>query len=430
VTSATDPALIPPRWRLPARLLFLAVAALTVLLFAGGLPEYYRQLTTLCPAAACPNSPTAAMAQTYQAAGISIEAAARWTVGVRLFSALVSGLAALLIFWRRPDNRMAWFTAFTLLTFGAWGIHDTAKLNTVLAVFPAIWHALVYVLAVSGGIGLTLFFFIFPDGRVQPRGMRLIVLLLLALQVLGTTFPGSVADVATWPPPLFLAYWFVLFGLMMYAQVYRYQRVSTYHQRQQTKWVVLGVVAALMGTLALLLLLTLAPVTNPVWQAAALFADSSYYLGLQLLPLSIGFAMFRSGLYDVDVVINRALTYGALTVLLAAIYAGLIIGSQALLTQLTGQTSDLALIASTLAVVALFQPLRRGVQGFVDQRFYRRRYNDQQVLTAFAGALRDHPYTNPDDLSAVLVNLVDATVKPTHIALRLVDESAAEKPRG
>src|SRR5690242_15658111 len=128
-----DPALIPPRWRLPARVAFLAVVALTVLLFAGGLPEYYRQLNTVCADTACPNSPTAAMAQTYQAAGLSVEAAARWNVGVRVFAALMSGLTALLIFWRRPDNRMAWFTALTLLTFGSFGIQDGIKLAAVLA---------------------------------------------------------------------------------------------------------------------------------------------------------------------------------------------------------------------------------------------------------------------------------------------------------
>ncbi len=157
------------------------------------------------------------------------------------------------------------------------------------------------------------------------------------------------------------------------------------------------------------------------------FADSSYYLFLHLIPLSIGFAMFRSRLYDVDVVINRALVYGLVTALLASIYAGLVIGLQTLFTRFTGQTSDLALIGSTLAIVALFQPLRRGVEAFIARRFYRRRYDSQQVLTAFAGVLRDRPYTDPDDLRLVLLNVVDETIQPAHVTLRLV-EGAGPKP--
>jgi hypothetical protein len=220
----------------------------------------------------------------------------------------------------------------------------------------------------------------------------------------------------------------------MGVQIHRYRHVSNAQQRQQTKWVVLGVVATLGLSLGLYLALTLAPQVNPAGQVAALFRDSSYYIGLQLLPLAIGFAMFRSGLYDVDVVINRALVYGVLTALLAGIYSGLVIGLQALFTRFTGQTSDLALIGSTLAIVALFQPLRRGVAAFIDRRFYRRRYDGQQVLTAFAGVLRDRPYTDPDDLRQVLLNVVDETIRPAHVTLRLVETAgpppAQAKPGG
>ena len=125
-------------------------------------------------------------------------------------------------------------------------------------------------------------------------------------------------------------------------------------------------------------MLALAPLVNPAWAVLGRFSDSSYYLALQIMPLSIGLAMFRSGLWDVDVLINRALVYGLLAALLAAIYAALVIGLQTLFTRFTGQTSDLALIGSTLAIVALFQPLRRAVDAFIARRFYRRRYDSQR----------------------------------------------------
>jgi hypothetical protein len=427
--ATADPALIPARWLLPARLVFLAVLLLTVLFFSVGLPEYYRQLTTVCASPPCGVSPALQAVQAYQAAGISVEAAARWQLGLTLFAAILPGLVALLIFWRRSANRMAWFTAITVLTFGAFGIHDTTRLASVVAPFAPIWRALAYALAVCGGTCLLVFFFVFPDGRFQPRHLRGIALALLVQQIAGQIFPGTWVDITTWPVALALLYWCGLFGVIIYAQVYRYRRVSTFQQRQQTKWVLLGLTSALVGTLALYIPMMLAPRLNPAWGVLVLFADSSYYLFLPLLPLSIGFAMFRSGLWDVDVVINRALVYGLLTALLAGIYAGLIIVTQALFTRFTGQTSDLALIGSTLAIVALFQPLRRAVTGFIARRFYRRHYDGQQVLTAFAGLLRDRPYTDPDDLSRVLLNLVDETIQPAHVTLRLLNGRAQPEAR-
>jgi len=433
--SKSDPApsaeLIPARWLWPARLAFLAVVVLTVFLFVFGIPDYYRQLSTVCAAAPCGNSPTAEAAQALLAAGISVEAAARWMVAMVLVAAIVPGVVALVIFWRRSDNRMAWFTALTLLTFGTFGIHGSGVFISLLSPYPLVWWVLVYVLFFLGTATITAFFFIFPDGRFQPRWLRWAVTLTLTLQALTIILPGTLTDTETWPLPFQLLFWFVYFGMCGYALVYRYRRVSNFHQRQQTKWVVLGVALALAGSMIGFSLLSLAPQINPAWAVYGYFADSSYYIFVQFMPLSIGFAMFRSGLWDVDVLINRALVYGLLTALLAAIYGGLVIGLQTLFTRFTGQTSDLALIGSTLAIVALFQPLRRGVDTFIARRFYRRRYDSQQVLTAFAGVLRDHPYTNPDDLSGMLVQVVEETIQPAHVTLRLTEvpgQPAMPKP--
>ncbi len=241
--------MIPPRWRLVARLGFLAVVALTVIVFAGGLPEYYRQLTTVCAAAPCGNSPTAEVVQTYQAAGLSMEAAARWLTAMVLLSAVVPGTVALVIFWRRADNRMAWFTALTLLTFGAFGVHDAARIAAVLATFPAAWSWPTVALTVCGSATITVFFFVFPDGHFQPPRLRWAVGALLAFQVVGQVWPDSPANTATWPLPFMTAYWCVFLGLAAYAQVYRYRRVANFQQRQQTKWVVLGVALALGGAM-------------------------------------------------------------------------------------------------------------------------------------------------------------------------------------
>ena len=429
-SPAADPNLIPLHWRLPARLTFVGVALLAGVVLVGGLLEYYRQLTTICATAACVNSPTLGDVETYRAAGLSIEAAARWGIGLHLLAASVFSAVALLIFWRRSSDRMAWYTALALLTFGTIGIVDIAPLTAVAQQFAPVWQVTAVGLWLAGSTGFTLFFFIFPNGRFEPRWLGWVAGAWTVSEVLTAVFPGSVFDNKSWPALLSLLYWFSLLGLSVYAQLYQYHRVSNYQRRQQTKWVVLGVALAATGSLASYALFLLAPLINPAWAVLGLLGDNIYFLILPLVPLSIAFALLRSRLWDVDVLINRALVYGVLTVLLAGIYGLLVIGLQALFTQLTGQTSDLALIGSTLAIVALFQPLRRGVSAFIARRFYRRHYDGQQVLTAFAGVLRDQPYTDPDALSRVLLNLVDDTIQPEHVSLRLVDAAGQQAVPG
>src|SRR5207248_4582902 len=123
----------------------------------------------------------------------------------------------------------------------------------------------------------------------------------------------------------FLASWLILLSACIWAQWHRYRYVSNYRQRQQTKWVVLGIVLALGGAMVATVLAGLAPVLGPNWAFLAGLQNTSYYPALLLVPLSIGLAVLRSRLYDIDVVINRALVYGLLSGLLVLIYGGLVI---------------------------------------------------------------------------------------------------------
>jgi hypothetical protein len=135
--------------------------------------------------------------------------------------------------------------------------------------------------------------------------------------------------------------------------------------------------------------------------------------------------VLRYRLYDIDVIINRTLVYGPLTATLALVYVGSVVSSQALLRVLTGQESTLAIVASTLAIAALFNPLRRRVQGFVDRRFYRSKYDAAKILEAFAMQLRDE--TELDALSRDVVGVVRRTMQPTHVSLWLRPDEARDR---
>jgi hypothetical protein len=133
--------------------------------------------------------------------------------------------------------------------------------------------------------------------------------------------------------------------------------------------------------------------------------------------VAVGVAILRYRLYEIDIIINRTLVYGSLTALLVGTYVGSIVVLQGLLRALTGQESQLAIVASTLAVAALFNPLRLRIQSFIDRRFYRGKYDARKTLEAFSAKLRDE--TDLDALSGDLVGVVRETMQPAHVTLWL-----------
>jgi hypothetical protein len=206
------------------------------------------------------------------------------------------------------------------------------------------------------------------------------------------------------------------------SMVLRYRR-SGGEVRQQIKWV--AFVAAFSGITYLIAMLSqlavLAVSEGGVprfpWWAEILFTLA--VLGFAGVPVAIGFAVLRYRLYDIDIIINRTLVYGSLTATLVAIYFGGVATMQTLFHAFTGQEqqSQLAVVVSTLAIAALFNPLRKRIQFFIDRRFYRRKYDARKTVEAFSARLRDE--TDLETLNRDLAGVIEETLQPAHVSLWL-----------
>ncbi len=177
-------------------------------------------------------------------------------------------------------------------------------------------------------------------------------------------------------------------------------------ERQQVKW--LAYAATVLG--ATFFLSSVSGAISASWVGFVLSM-----VGFLGIPAAVGIAVLRYRLYDIDLVINRTLVYGSLTTTLALVYVGGVVGLQAFFRALSGQESTLAIVASTLVIAALFGPLRQRIQGIVDRRFYRRKYDARETLAAFSAKLRDA--ADPDRLEADLLTVVRETVQPEHVSL-------------
>jgi hypothetical protein len=348
-----------------------------------------------------------------------------------------------LIASRHPKNPVGWICLaiglFWMLIFLGDSIPGSGPYPvTIDALTQAIWIPPVGLL----GIYLIL---LFPDGKLPSRRWRPLAWLsgvVMVLASLGITFsPGPLEGHPGVRNPFGLEgapSWVVTAGIVILLMlplcmlasalslVLRYRR-SKGEEREQIKWiafaasvVVIVYLIAMVGSL--FFPLGWGSAGTPLWlgllQQAALASFTA-------VPIAVGFAVLKYRLYDIDIVINRTLVYGTLTITLVALYFGGIVVLQRMFVLLTGQQSTLAVVASTLAIAALFVPLRRRVQGFVDRRFYRRKYDARKTLEAFSAKLRDE--TDLEALNGELVGVVRETMQPAHVSLWLRPDPAQRR---
>jgi hypothetical protein len=291
--------------------------------------------------------------------------------------------------------------------------------------------------AILGLLG-TYLILLFPDGSLPSKRWRplgwlsgVVIVLVSAGNALA---PGPVPDLGGVRNPFGLeGYPWVadvrdavnlLLSLCILASVtslvLRYRR-SGGEVREQIKWIAFAASVVALGVLAAVVAGTISGPdvvggTHPLWLG---LLEDAITLSFAGIPIAVGFAVLKYRLYDIEVIVNRTLVYGALTATLALIYFGGVAAVQAIFRALTGQEHQpqLAIVVSTLIIVALFNPLRRRIQSFIDRRFYRRKYDARKTLEAFAATLRDE--TDLDALNDDLVGVVRETMQPAHVSMWL-----------
>jgi hypothetical protein len=386
------------------RVAWLALAIATTVAWFGGPISRWSDLQKIChPDSACqPVQLDASAAGTLSMHGISM---------IGFAAGVVAILAALWVFWfgvaslimlRQTDDRGALLGAFFLVLLPLW------ELNTWVS-----WGWLNNLSFPIFGTALLLFTLVFPDGRFRPSWTRWLAIGLAMFVASVALIPFPTAAYG----PIFVVF-ISMFVTVIGLQIYRFRVISSWDQQQQTKWAVFGLVMAIVGLVTTWLTQYVLPFPS---------GNGSLYLAvdnavgiatvLSAIPLFIGVAVMRNRLWDIDHVVNRALVYTMLTVVLAGLYAGGILGLQWLFSLVLGGGSALAIAISTLAIAALFSPLRRRIQVGIDRRFYRRRYDAQRTLVAFAEQVRDE--VDLTQLSRGLMTVVRETLQPEHISLWL-----------
>lgn len=284
---------------------------------------------------------------------------------------------------------------------------------------------------------------LFPDGRLPSRRWRplawLAGILMVVLTIGFAFFPGPLLSRPGIENPFgiealgrnldLVAFVILLLPMCILASatslVLRYRRAQR-EVREQIKWLALAAsflgVTYLGGLSAQFVFLDPESSIEPAWVE---FTNVLTFIGYAGIPIAVGFAVLRYRLYDIEVIINRALVYGSLTLFLIFTYLASVVSLQYVFRTISGRDSELAVVASTLAIAALFVPLRRRLQRFVDRRFYRSKYDARRTLEAFSKRLRDE--TDLETLSGDLVGVVRETVQPVHASLWLREPGRGEK---
>ena len=399
-----------------ARTAWVVITAMALVLCIADIPPSYAQYLTVCTQAFCQNQlATPEMVRSLHSAGLSLQFYALYITTLSALFMLVCFAIGVIIAWRKSDDWIALLVSLTFIILGSTIATDYQQLASMYPITQLPGDLLHFLFTTLPFLAV----FLFPNGRFVPRWTRWVALMIILFAVGGSFFPASPLNTSNLPDTLNIVLALLLFVTVLFAQIYRYVRVSTFIERQQTKWVTLGIAVTFIYFIALDILTTLNPDQTQARSLGFLLPEASYLLAFMIVPLAIAFSILRYRLLDIDLLINRTLVYGTLTAILALVYFGCVVLLQHLVNGVTGKVgqSPLIIVASTLAIAALFQPLRRRIQKIIDKRFYRRQYDAARILADFSITLRNE--TDLPQIREQLVAVVQETMQPAHVSLWL-----------
>ncbi len=397
-----------------ARVTWLTVALIAIAAIISAIPPYYDELRTVC--GDLPNSHcdywqlTPGNVRSLERLGLSIDDYAAFTLSGHLLSSLVFFAVGALIIWHKSDEWMGLFASALLIVIGSFGISDT-MVSALVSEHPE-WRWLTAPLGLAQWPALGVFLLSFPDGRFVPRWSRLMVLLWVAQVGFFVLPPPYNFD--NWPPALAATELLLTYGGTLAVQAYRYRRLSDKVVRQQTKWLVFGVSAALLLVFAYNSLPSLIPALGMPDSPYQLAGASFTMLFFTSIPVSVGIAVLRYRLWDIDPIINRALVYGTLTAGVVSIYV-LVVGYLGAVFP-TGGNLAISLLA-TVIVAIIFDPLRERVQRGINRLMYGERDEPYAVLSRLGR--RMEATLDPVEALPVLVETVAQALKLPYAAISL-----------
>ncbi len=400
------------RWLILTRILWTLFVVLTLWILFANLPIFFIALHTICRAASCADyqlTPSAVRA--LQSFGFSLNSYALSFFVLKCLSVLIWFTIASIIVWQKYND---WFALLVALFLIMLGTFDNIEVETTLAGSHFFQWFLTTLLVFLAFVIFFLVFSLFPDGRFLPRWMLWPFISWIIFLIPNAFFPGSPFNIYTWSEALGNIVWFGFLVTLGIAQIYRYRHISDSIQRQQTKWVVFAIA---VGVSVLFSLSALAAIFPTLSQPESLFPLAHQiiqtFAGL-LIPLSISVAILRYRLWDIDIIINRTLVYGVLTVSTLALYIFVVVGLGSLL-QVQGNIL-LSLLATGLIAI-IFQPLRSRLQRSVNRLLYGERDEPYQVISRLGQ--RMEATLAPDAVLPAIVETVAQALKLPYAAVTL-----------
>ncbi|MBO0791547.1 MAG: hypothetical protein J2P36_11445 [Ktedonobacteraceae bacterium] len=390
---------------------FLLYTAVMLLGHIVGFPLSYAYLQTVCKTN-CDLMPalTPENIQALSRVGLSITLYANLYIAIQTIYILACIGVAVLIVVKKPGQLIPLSVGLLLVGLSA---YEGANYPALTAAYPFLSvPASVLINAIGMGPLSMYAFFTFPNGRFRPRWVLWLYIVYTLEGFIEVFIPSATTND-------FLSIVFGIFDnasfpLIVFVLIYRSRTVLNVRERNAAKWIIYGMSVFIVTSLLVFAVLPALVPADSLW---FLLMNTMGFFGCGINILGFLMAILHANAFDIDILINRTLVYVSLTIALALIYFGSVIGLQALVYGLIGQTSSLAVIASTLLIAALFQPLRRAIQTTIDKRFYRRKYDAARVLATFSATLRNE--VDLEQLSRHLVGVVQESMQPAQVTLWL-----------